>query len=167
MNVQLVAYNNEIEIVTQLIIKFWYEHNHFTPSYEEAVEDLKNWTKPGHYLYFISLDNDLIGFVHLGNRGCKADWLEDLFVLPQFQRKGIGSRAIQLAENIVKEYSDSLYIEAAARNMKAIRLYQRLGYNCLNTITIRKDFQPEKYESIGKETIFEMDFDVKKLKSNE
>ena len=38
----------------------------------------------------------------------------------EFQRKGIGSRAIQLAEDIVKEYSESLYIEVAARNRKAI-----------------------------------------------
>ena len=48
--------------------------------------------------------------------------------------------------------------------MKAIRLYQRIGYNCLNTITIRKDFQPERHEIIGNERIFEMDFDVKRNK---
>ena len=164
MDIQLIAYDNEIEIATNLIIKFWQEHNHFTPSYEDACENLREWTKAGHFLYFISLDNKYIGFVHLGSRGCEADWLEDIFVLPEFQRKGIGSRAIQLAEGIVKEYSESLYIEVAARNMKAIRLYQRIGYNCLNTITIRKDFQPESHEIIGNERIFEMDFDVKRNK---
>ena len=81
-----------------------------------------------------------------------------------YQGKGIGSRAIQLAEDIVKEYSESLYIEVAARNMKAIRLYQRIGYNCLNTITIRKDFHPEKCETISHERIMEMDFEVKRYK---
>ena len=164
MDVQLIAYDNEIEIATNLIIKFWQEHNHFTPSYEDAYGDLREWTKAGHYLYFITLNGEYIGFVHLGSRGCVADWLEDIFVLPEFQRKGIGSRAIQLAEDIVKEYSESLYIEVAARNMKAIRLYQRIGYNCLNTITIRKDFQPERHEIIGNERIFEMDFVVKRHK---
>ena len=164
MNVQLIGYNGEIEIATNLITKFWQEHNHFTPSYADVCEDLREWTKAGHFLYFICLDNNYVGFVHLGSRGCEADWLEDIFVLPEFQRKGIGSRAIQLAEDIVKEYSESLYIEVAARNMKAIRLYQRIGYNCLNTITIRKDFQPEKHETIRNERIFEMDFDVKRYK---
>lgn len=62
-----------------------------------------------------------------------------------------------MVEDIVKEYSESLYIEVAARNMKAIRLYQRIGYNCLNTITIRKDFHPEKCETIGNERIMDMD----------
>ena len=164
MDVQLIAYHNEIEMATNLIIKFWQEHNHFTPSYEDAQSDLKEWTKTGHKLYFIILNDENIGFVHLGSRGCEADWLEDIFVLPEYQGKGIGRRAIQLAEEIVREYSESLYIEVAAKNMKAIRLYQRIGYNCLNTITIRKDFQPEKCETIGKERIMEMDFDVKRYK---
>ena len=164
MDVQLIAYNGELEIAINLITKFWQEHNHFTPSYADVCEDLREWTKEGHFLYFICLDNNHVGFVHLGSRGCEADWLEDIFVLPEFQRKGIGSRAIQLAENIVKEYSESLYIEVAVRNMMAIRLYQRIGYDCLNTITIRKDFQPGKYETIRNERIYEMDFDVKRYK---
>ena len=36
--------------------------------------------------------------------------------------------------------SEAESIEAAARNEAAIRLYRKLGYNCLNTITLRKDF---------------------------
>ena len=164
MDIQLIAYHNENEIAAGLITRFWQEHNGVTPSYEEACEDLYQWTRAGHFLYFISLDDQYIGFVHLGSRGCEADWLEDIFVLPEFQGKGIGSRAIQLAEDIVKEYSESLYIEVAARNMKAIGLYQRIGYDCLNTITIRKDFQPENHETVGNERILGMDFDVKRCK---
>lgn len=164
MEVRLIPYHNEVETATNLIAKFWQEHNHFTPSYEDTNSDLMEWTKAGHCFYFISLNGKYIGFIHLGSRGCEADWLEDIFVLPEFQGKGIGSRAIQLAEDIVREYSESLYIEVAARNMKAIRLYQRIGYNCLNTITIRKDFRPEKCETIGSERIMEMDFDVKRYK---
>ena len=164
MEVKLIPYGEEIDIMTNLIIMFWQEHNHFTPSHEDAYADLVEWTKTGHCLYFISYNSEYIGFVHLGSRGCEIDWLEDLFVVPEFQGKGIGSRAIQLAEDIVKEYSDSLYIEVAARNMKAIRLYQRIGYNCLNTITIRKDFHPETFEIINKEKIMDADFVVKRYK---
>ena len=164
MKVFLILYSNEEKEAVKLITDFWKSHNNHNSTYEEALEDLRAWTKEGHKLYLIKYNEEYIGFVHLGSRGCEIDWLEDIFVLPEFQRKGIGSRAIQLAEGIVKEYSESLYIEVAARNMKAIRLYQRIGYNCLNTITIRKDFQPERHEIIGNERIFEMDFDVKRNK---
>ncbi|MBP3398935.1 MAG: GNAT family N-acetyltransferase [Erysipelotrichaceae bacterium] len=166
MEINLIPYRKEAELATSLIIRFWQEHNHFTPSYEDAICDLMEWTRDGHYFYFICLNGEHVGFVHLGSRGCKADWLEDIFVLPEFQGRGIGSRAIQLAEDIVKEYSDSLYIEVAARNMKAIRLYQRIGYDCLNTITIRKDFSPEKHEVIGHEKIMDFEFEVKKYSDN-
>lgn len=164
MEVTLVPYDHETDAAADLIIQFWQAHNHFTPSYDDALADLAAWTGTGHQLYFICLDHQRIGFVHLGSRGCAIDWLEDLFVLPEFQGKGIGSRAIQLAEDIVRQYSDSLYLEVAARNAKALRLYQRIGYDCLNTITVRKDFAPEKYETIGTEHIMDMDFAVKRYK---
>lgn len=112
-------------------------------------------------MYFIKNEELTIGFVHLGARGCKIDWLEDLFILPEFQGKGYGSEAIRYAENIVKEYSDSLYMEVAARNANALRLYCRNGYNCLNTITIRKDFKPEEYIVTSEESILGHSFEIK------
>lgn len=161
MNVKLVMYSNETAVIISLIKKFWQSHNQYIPSYEEAFDDLTGWTKEGHLLYLISYNEEYVSFVHLGSRGCEIDWLEDIFVLPEFQGKGIGTCAIKLIEDIVKEYSETLYIEAAARNMRAIRLYQKIGYTYLNTITIRKDFQPEKYETVSIERIMNMDFDVK------
>ena len=164
MEIRLVPYQGETETAADLIIQFWQAHNGITPNQEDALADLADWTKIGHRLYFICIDTGPVGFVHLGSRGCEADWLEDLFVLPEHQGKGIGTRAIQLTEDIVREYSESLYIEVAARNGRALRLYRRAGYDCLNTVTVRKDFQPEKQEIIGAERILGMDFDVKKYR---
>lgn len=166
MDIQLVLYHNEIAIATSLIKDFWKEHNNYAQTLEESLDDLKAWTKEGNRFYFIKRKDQYIGFVHLGSRGCEINWLEDLFVLPEYQGKGIGTYTISLIENIVKEYSDSLYIEAATRNEKAIRLYQKIGYNCLNTITIRKDFQPEQYETISHENIMNLDFEIKKYKKS-
>lgn len=162
MKIELIKYSNEQKIVIDLIIKFWKEHNDVNVSYEDANENLIEWTKEGHILYFISVDNEYVGFVHLGSRGCEIDWLEDIFVLPRYQKKGIGTKAIQIVEEMVKQYSESLYIEVASRNINAIRLYHKIGYDCLNTLTIRKDFKDEKQEVISKEQIFEMEFEVRK-----
>ncbi len=161
MDIELILYSNESTTAIDLIVKFWQSHNQYTPSYEEALADLTEWTKPGHRLYMILHQEEYVGFVHLGSRGCEIDWLEDIFVLPEFQGQGIGTSAIMQIENIVKEYSESLYIEVAARNTGAIRLYQKIGYNCLNTITIRKDFHPDKHQTISTETIMNMNFEIK------
>lgn len=164
MKVKLIMYRNETAVIINLIKNFWQSHNQYIPSEEEIFIDLAEWTKKGHCIYLIKYNETYVGFVHLGSRGCQMDWLEDIFVLPEFQGKGIGTCAIKQIEAIVKQYSETLYIEAAARNQKAIRLYHKIGYTCLNTITIRKDFQPEKQETIHVEKIMDMDFDVKQMK---
>ena len=158
---ELIKYNGEKEALCELIKKFWIAHNDYTPTDAEALEDCNAWTAEGHVVYFIAKETETIGFVHLGSRGCDADWLEDLFILPEYQGKGYGSEAIDLTEKIVREYSDSLYMEVAARNDKALKLYYRKGYNILNTITVRKDFSPEKYKTTGTETVFGHTFEVK------
>ena len=166
MNITLVQYENELSSAIELIKGFWQEHSGYTQSDDETLSDLKDWTKERHVLYFICLDNEKIGFVHLGSRGAKTDWLENIFVLPKYQGKGIGTEAISLVENVVKEYSQSLYIEAAARNKDAIRLYRRTGFDCLNTVTLRKDFHREDFEKISSEKILGLDFDVKRKKTD-
>ena len=164
MKIEISIYNGEYDKACELIRTFWYEHNGYTQTLEETEEDFKIYTGKDHKFYFINCDNLSVGFVHLGSRGAEPDWLEEIFVLPEYQNRGIGAKAIKLTETEVKKYSQSLYIEAAAKNEKAINLYRKLGYNCLNTITIRKDFDENLCENIGKENIFGMDFDIRKSK---
>lgn len=161
MNITLREYSGDVSVMCSLIRAFWLAHNDYVQPEEEALEDLSAWTQVGHKLYFICADGLDVGFLHLGSRGNAPDWLEDIFVLPAHQGKGIGSAAIALAERIVMQYSDSLYIEAAARNERAIRLYRKLGYDCLNTITIRKDFHPEKDKTVDTQRLYCMDFDIR------
>ena len=162
--ITLERYTNEENKILPLIQGFWKAHSHYDQSVEEAREDLDNWTKTGHVIYFIRYGDTNVGFAHLGSRGGKADWLEELFILPQYQGNGFGSEAIRQLEEIVKTYSVSLYIEAAARNEAAIRLYRRLGYDCLNTITIRKDFPGYEYDVVRKENIHGLEFEIRKDK---
>lgn len=163
----LQKYNNEQDILCSLIKSFWIAHNDYTPTDEEAMEDLRVWTGKDHVVYYIMIEDKPIGFVHLGARGCNIDWLEDLFILPEYQGHGYGTQVLKLTEDIVKEYSDSIYLEVAARNMEAMKLYCRNGYDCLSTITIRKDFKPDDFEVISRETILGHDLEVKKYIGDE
>lgn len=165
MNLTLELTNDKnINISCELIREFWKSHNNYIQEFEESFNDLKEWTKEGHKLYLIKLEKEYIGFAHLGSRGANIDWLEDLFILSTYQNKGYGSSVIEILEEEVKKYSESLYIEVAARNLDALNLYRKLGYDCLNTITIRKDFNKEKFEKISSEKINNMQFEIKKYK---
>ena len=163
--VQLVAYSSEYRgDALSLIQGFWLAHNQYQQTAAEAEEDLDAWTQEGHRFYFIQTEDDLVGFLHLGSRGGACDWLEDVFVKPEHQNQGIGKQAIRLAEEIVRTYSVSMYIEAAARNQQAIRLYHRLGYECLNTISVRKDFPGFAYDIKRQETLYGLPFEIRSPK---
>lgn len=161
----LIEYEKSREAeAVRLIQGFWLAHNRYRQTEEETKADLRIWSGEGHKLYFITLGDDAVGLLHLGSRGGKIDWLEDLFVLPEYQGRGIGSQAVRLAEAMVRQYSQSLYIEAAARNERAIRLYRRLGYDCLNTVTLRKDFPGYDYDVVREERVYGEPFEIRKDK---
>ena len=111
--ITLKQYKNEENRILPLIQGFWKAHSHYDQSEAEAREDLCNWTKPGHVMFFIQSDETDVGFAHLGSRGGKIDWLEDLFIVPEQQGKGFGSEAIRLLEEIVKKSSGGIYNNAA------------------------------------------------------
>ena len=51
--ITLKQYTNEENQILPLIQGFWKAHSHYDQSGEEAQEDLTNWTKDGHIIYFI------------------------------------------------------------------------------------------------------------------
>ena len=73
-------------------------------------------------------------------------------------------QAVRLAEAMVRQYSQSMYVEAAARNEAAIRLYRRLGYDCLNSVTLRKDFPGYDYDVVRTEQVYGERFEIRKDK---
>ena len=78
MNLKLEPYEKgKKPLACQLIRGFWKAHNAYDEPMEEAEADLKEWTKEGHQLFFICLDEKAVGLVHLGSRGAATDWLED------------------------------------------------------------------------------------------
>lgn len=161
---QLKKYHSEQTEMLPLIQGFWLSHSDEVQTDAEALADLTQWSSEGNALYFIVAFDEVVGFLHLGSRGGAIDWLEHLYVKPEHRNKGFGSKAIACAEEIVREYSESLYIEAAARNEQAIRLYRSLGYNCLNSISIRKDFHPERFKSVRTESLYNEPFEIRKMK---
>lgn len=165
MNIELIETNDDLkEIALNLIKNFWKEHNNIIQNLEETKEDYENWRKEGHRLFLIVFDAKYIGFAHIGSRGADIDWLEDLYIIDEYQNKGIGSKVISELESLVKTYSDCLYIEVSSTNLNALRLYQRLGYNTLNTITIRKDFNEENFDVLKEEVISEFKFKIKEYR---
>ena len=138
------------------IAAFWRTH-HAAASPESVREDLALWTGEGHELYVILEGGEPVGFLHLGSRGGECDWLEDIFVREDRRGRGIGSRAVELAWALLEQRGlETMYLEVVPSNVGALRLYHRLGFCNLNTLTLNRS-KKEK-QPLGSETISGMTF---------
>ena len=64
-------------------------------------------------------------------RLCEDGELDDLYVLPAFQCRGIGT---QIMEKCICESEKSLWLYVFSRNIRAISFYQRFGFAQRQTV---------------------------------
>ncbi|MBQ6067151.1 MAG: GNAT family N-acetyltransferase [Clostridia bacterium] len=162
MKILLQKYNGNHEAtVLRFIVSFFRAH-HADIGDAQAREDLACWTDTGHELYDILCDGKPAGFLHLNMRGSTVCWIEDIFVAEHLRGQGIASEAIRLAEGLLQKRGvTGVCMDVVPDNIAALKLYHRLGYDRLSTVTVRKDFQP--FETDRAERIAGMDFRVKKF----
>ncbi|MEA4811134.1 MAG: GNAT family N-acetyltransferase [Anaerolineaceae bacterium] len=155
---RLELYTSAFEAALKKAIRTFWEHHHQQPAESEIEENIHSWTASGHELYCILFEERFAGFLHMGERGGgAADWLEDLFVEKNCRGKGVASESIrQMEEKLKAEGRPSLYLEVVPRNEKALRLYHHLGFDVLNTVSLRKDFI--NYGKMKTETICNLEF---------
>ena len=117
-------------------------------NFDTAAETLQEWLSLSGRVYIIVKDAQPVGFLRLSYRGANVAWIEDIFVVPEHRNQGIATQAIQLAEVIVKETPGytAICMDVAPRNIAALRLYNKLGYDNLSIVTVRKEINGRKYD---------------------
>ena len=123
-----------------------------------SIQNLNNWLSKDNELYMIIYEDDVIGFLRIGYRGGNVAWLEDIFVDEEYRNKGVATESIRQAEIIVsnKPPYNAMCIDIVPRNIEALKLYYKLGYDTLSMVTIRKNFVDK--ESDGVQNFRGLDF---------
>ncbi|MGL5642707.1 MAG: GNAT family N-acetyltransferase [Paraclostridium sp.] len=107
---------------------------------EQSRVTLDEWIKQGS-VYNIFLDNGLVGFFYVRLGGQNVAWLEDLFIIEGYRNKGIGKIAMQkLDELMIERGVVSMFVDVIPRNTSAIKLYRECGFDHLNIIQLRKNY---------------------------
>lgn len=70
-----------------------------------------------------------ISFSHSTESGGTVAWLEELYVRPEFQGKGLGSEVFKFVDEYYAGRISRIRIEVEPDNEGALRLYRRLGYS--------------------------------------
>lgn len=106
----------------------------------QSIETLNKWKKQGS-VYNVFLDDKSVGFFYVRFGGQNVAWLEDLFIVEEYRRIGIGKLAMKkLDELMVDNGVISMFVDVIPRNTSAIKLYKECGFDHLNIIQLRKNY---------------------------
>ena len=112
-----------------------------TPLIDFANKLFRNSTPPVYGFYgYVSQENTLAGYIHLAN-----EWifkrrhiatLNELYILPDFRRRGIAAGLINHCLNLLKTIpgKEQVELHVNSGNRGAVDLYQKLGFSQVATI---------------------------------
>ncbi|MBX7151763.1 GNAT family N-acetyltransferase [bacterium] len=109
---------------------------HQTSDITGAEKFLSDRLKNSESIVFVALDDSgkALGFVQLypsfSSVSIKKIWiLNDLFVIPEARKKGVGEALMETARKFaVETHAKGLQLETGIENITAQRLYEKLGY---------------------------------------
>jgi GNAT superfamily N-acetyltransferase len=112
----------------------------FWQTVEQSRETLKEWKGNGT-VYNVYADDVVVGFFYIKFGGQDVAWLEDLFIAEEFRGKGIGKRAFSMLDELMKEKNvRTMFVSVIPRNTSALGFYINCGFDHLNMIELRKNY---------------------------
>lgn len=107
---------------------------------DQSRKTLNEWIKQGE-VYNIFLDDDPVGFFYVRLGGQNVAWLEDLFISEEYRSNGIGKLAMQKLDDLMIDRGVvSMFVDVIPRNTSAMKLYKECGFDHLNIIQLRKNY---------------------------
>ena len=108
-----------------------------------AAEELREYFDAGWPIFAARLDEVLCGYLV-----CRVEvpcvWVESLYVLPAYRRRGVASALFQKAEELAASYGEvTVYNCVHPNNDGVIAFLRSRGYTVLNLIELRKPYAGE------------------------
>lgn len=107
---------------------------------EESVKTLKEWQSIGT-VFNVYLEDKVVGFFYIRFGGQDVAWLEEVFIIEEFRGKGIGKQTFNKLDELMKErHINAMFVDVIPRNTSAIKFYRDCGFDHLNMIQLRKNY---------------------------
>jgi len=107
---------------------------------EESRGTLKEWQSNGT-VYNVYAENVVVGLFYIRYGGQDVAWLEDLFIAEEYRGRGIGKRIFRMLDELMKEKNvRAMFVSVIPRNTSALGFYIHCGFDHLNMIELRKNY---------------------------
>jgi ribosomal-protein-alanine N-acetyltransferase len=100
-------------------------------TYENSLRMLND---PSREVYVARVKNEFVGFIVLIMSGALVGFIQTLGIEPEWRNKGIGSRMLKFAEEMIFKRAPNVFMCVSSFNDKAQRLYIRLGYEVIGEL---------------------------------
>jgi ribosomal-protein-alanine N-acetyltransferase len=100
-------------------------------SYDDSLKIIND---PSREVYLALSDGKIVGFVILVMQGALVGYVQSVAVWPEWRNKGIGSKLVRFAEQRIFGEAPNAFILVSSFNERALRLYQRLGYEIVGEL---------------------------------
>jgi len=118
---------------------------HYRPNGRDSKESLlKELNNPQEAFIIAEYNNEVIASILVSHDGRKG-WINRLAVLPEFKKKGVATKLISYAENLLKE-NDIMIFACLIEdwNQISMDLFQKAGYQRFDDIIyFTKKLHPE------------------------
>ncbi len=103
----------------------------------DVLEDIRRMLDPDCISYLICLDNQVAGFIFVNEKYGYFNNIEYLYIKEEFRGKGLASYALkQVIMQVGSKNNSRVQIEVSPMNLKALRLYHKMGFNHIDTLTL-------------------------------
>lgn len=103
----------------------WYFNNYYSDiNFARLHDDPDTWS------FVAEVGAHVVGYARGKiNRDQNRFYLESLYVLPEFQRKGIGTELLKMVETIAhQQHYSEIWLGVMAQNIPSLEWYKKLGF---------------------------------------
>ncbi len=143
-----LADKKDIEKVSELIANFRVEHRALKGiksklNIENSKVEFQEFYNSKFPIYIVEDEENILAYLILRIID-NVVWVEHIYVSKAYRKKGIAKKLFNKAEEIAKELgNETVYNWILPNNDKMIKFLSKNGYNVLNMIEIRKEFENE------------------------
>lgn len=112
---------------------------------QDVLEDIGRMLSKKGLAYLIIYDSNIAGFIFVYDKYGYVNNIEYLYIKQGYRGKGLASFALrEVMEKVLEKGSPRVQIEVSPYNRKGLKLYHRLGFNHVDTLSLSTSLPGKK-----------------------